>query len=131
MKTRCAPVGIGSSASGSAVGTSPGSQPLTVAPRVSPAAATELIGALVQAVGVPVQVHSHMTSGMAVAMYLSAVKAGAGAIDTAVSTMSGFSSQPPTETLMAIDFAIDGLSDTEQKKTYELLRTLRASAGDF
>ena len=36
-----------------------------------------------------------------------------------------------TETLMAIDFAIDGLSDTEQKKTYELLRTLRASAGDF
>jgi len=43
-----------------------------------------------------------MTSGMAVAMYLSAVKAGAGAVDTAVSTMSGFSSQPPTETLMAI-----------------------------
>jgi len=43
-----------------------------------------------------------MTSGMAVAMYLSAVKAGAGAIDTAVSTMSGFSSQPPTETLVAI-----------------------------
>jgi len=43
-----------------------------------------------------------MTSGMAVAMYVSAIKAGAGAIDTAVSTMSGFSSQPPTETLVAI-----------------------------
>ena len=69
---------------------------------LTPAAATELVGALVKAVKVPVQVHSHMTSGMAVAMYLSAVKAGAGAIDTAVSTMSGFSSQPPTETLMAI-----------------------------
>jgi pyruvate carboxylase len=50
----------------------------------------------------PLQVHSHMTSGMAVAMYLSAVKAGAGAIDTAVSTLSGFSSQPLTETLVAI-----------------------------
>ncbi len=55
-----------------------------------------------KSVKVPVQVHSHMTSGMAVAMYLSAVKAGAGAFDTAVSTMSGFSSQPPTETLVAI-----------------------------
>ena len=69
---------------------------------LTPAAATSLVGALVKAVKVPVQVHSHMTSGMSVAMYLSAVKAGAGAIDTAVSTMSGFSSQPPTETLVAI-----------------------------
>jgi len=69
---------------------------------LSPAAATELISTLVKSVKVPIQVHSHMTSGMAVAMYLSAVKAGAGAIDTAVSTMSGFSSQPPTETLVAI-----------------------------
>jgi oxaloacetate decarboxylase alpha subunit len=69
---------------------------------LTPAAATALVSALVQAVTVPVQVHSHMTSGMAVAMYLSAVKAGAGAIDTAVSTLSGFSSQPPTESLVAI-----------------------------
>jgi oxaloacetate decarboxylase alpha subunit len=69
---------------------------------LSPAAATELISALVRSIKIPVQVHSHMTSGMAVAMYLSAVKAGAGAIDTAVSTMSSFSSQPPTETLVAI-----------------------------
>jgi oxaloacetate decarboxylase alpha subunit len=69
---------------------------------LSPAAATSLISALVKSVKVPIQVHSHMTSGMAVAMYLSAIKAGAGAIDTAVSSMSGFSSQPPTETLVAI-----------------------------
>lgn len=69
---------------------------------LSPAAATALVSALVKEVKLPVQVHSHMTSGMAVAMYLSAVKAGAGAVDTAVSTMSGFSSQPPTETLVAI-----------------------------
>lgn len=69
---------------------------------LSSAAATSLISELVSKVKVPVQVHSHMTSGMAVAMYLSAVKAGAGAIDTTVSTMSGFSSQPSTETLIAI-----------------------------
>jgi oxaloacetate decarboxylase alpha subunit len=69
---------------------------------LTPAAAKVLISALVKQVKVPIQVHSHMTSGMAVAMYMSAVEAGAGAIDTCVSTMSGFSSQPPTETLVAM-----------------------------
>jgi pyruvate/oxaloacetate carboxyltransferase len=69
---------------------------------LSPVEATALISALVKAVKIPIQVHSHMTSGMAVAMYLSAVKAGASTIDTAVSTLAGFSSQPPTETLVAI-----------------------------
>ena len=69
---------------------------------LSPAAATELVSALVKSVKVPIQVHSHMTSGMAATMYMAAVKAGAGAIDTAVSTMSGFSSQPPAETMVAM-----------------------------
>jgi len=69
---------------------------------LSPAAATELVTALVKSVRVPIQVHSHMTSGMAATMYMAAVKAGAGAIDTAVSAMSGFSSQPPTETMVAM-----------------------------
>lgn len=36
-----------------------------------------------------------------------------------------------TKALMAIDFAIDGLSTKEQEQTYDLLRTLRSSAGDF
>lgn len=69
---------------------------------LSPVEATALISALVKAVKIPIQIHSHMTSGMAVAMYLDAVKAGASTIDTAVSTLAGFSSQPPTETLVAI-----------------------------
>ena len=69
---------------------------------LSPAAATELVTALVKSVKIPIQVHSHMTSGMAATMYMSAVKAGAGAIDTAISAMSGFSSQPPAETMIAM-----------------------------
>jgi DNA-binding MarR family transcriptional regulator len=36
-----------------------------------------------------------------------------------------------TKALMAIDFAIDGLNPKEQSQTYELLRALRSSAGDF
>ncbi|MDD2459988.1 MAG: pyruvate carboxylase subunit B [Kiritimatiellia bacterium] len=95
---------------------------------LTPGAATELVGALVNAVKVPVQLHSHMTSGMAVAMYLSAVKAGAGAIDTAVSTMSGFSSQPPTETLVAIlesEGFTTGLNHAEVAKINAHFRALK------
>jgi len=98
---------------------------------LSPAAATALVSALVRSLKVPVQVHSHMTSGMAVAMYLSAVKAGAGAIDTAVSTMSGFSSQPPTETLVAIledegyDTGLDHVMVAKANSHFKALKKVR------
>ncbi|AXT83785.1 MarR family transcriptional regulator [Aeromicrobium sp. A1-2] len=36
-----------------------------------------------------------------------------------------------TDTIMSIDFAVKGLDASEQDKTYELLRSLRLSAGDF
>ncbi len=69
---------------------------------LSPIAAERLVAALVEAVEVPIQVHSHMTSGMATAAYVEAVRAGAGAIDCSISVMSCFSSQPPVETMLAI-----------------------------
>ena len=69
---------------------------------LSPISAERLITALVEEVGVPVQLHCHATSGMAVASYVEGVRAGAGAIDCAISVMSGFSSQPPVETMLAI-----------------------------
>ena len=101
---------------------------------LSPAAAAALISALVKSVKVPVQVHSHMTSGMAVAMYLSAVKAGAGAVDTAVSTMSGFSSQPPAETMVAIledegyDTGLDHRKVAKVNAHFRALKKTRAPA---
>ncbi len=70
---------------------------------LTPGAARELIEALRKALPeMPIQVHSHMTSGMAAAMYLAAAEAGAGCLDCAISTMSSFSSQPPTESIVAI-----------------------------
>jgi oxaloacetate decarboxylase alpha subunit len=68
---------------------------------LSPAAAARLVAALTAGVGLPVQLHAHMTSGMAVAACLEGVKAGAGAVDCAVAAMSGCASQPPVETLQA------------------------------
>ncbi len=69
---------------------------------LSPIGAERLVSALVQEVGIPVQLHCHATSGMATPTYVEGVRAGAGAIDCAISSMAGFSAQPPVETLAAI-----------------------------
>ncbi len=69
---------------------------------LTPAAARELVSALAAAVSVPIQIHSHATSGMVVATYLDAIRAGAGALDCATSTLSGYSSQPAVGTILAV-----------------------------
>ncbi len=69
---------------------------------LTPISAEKLICALTAAIDVPIQMHCHATSGMAVATYVEGVRAGAGAIDCAISVMAGFSSQPPVETMLAI-----------------------------
>jgi oxaloacetate decarboxylase alpha subunit len=69
---------------------------------LSPSMATELVSALTKKFDIPIQIHSHATSGMAVSAYFDGVKAGAGAIDCAISSMAGFSSQPPVETMVAM-----------------------------
>ncbi len=70
---------------------------------LTPGAARELVAALKKAMpDMPVQVHSHMTSGMAAAMYMAAVEAGAGCVDCSISTLSSFSSQPPVESMKTI-----------------------------
>lgn len=69
---------------------------------LSPIGAEHLVKALIKELNIPIQIHSHMSSGMAIATYVEGVRAGAGAIDCAISPMSGFSSQPPVETMAAI-----------------------------
>ena len=50
-----------------------------------PYEATELVGALKEAVDLPIQLHTHYTSGVASMTYLKAVEAGVDVIDTAMS----------------------------------------------
>lgn len=69
---------------------------------LSPTKAKQLVSALKENFDIPIQIHCHATSGMAEAAYLEGVKAGAGAVDGAISSMAGFSSQPPVETIHAI-----------------------------
>ena len=61
---------------------------------VKPAAARELVHALKEETGLPVHFHTHDTSGIAAASVLAAVDAGADAVDLAMDSLSGFTSQP-------------------------------------
>jgi len=75
-----------------------------------PAAARELVRALKQETGLPVHFHTHDTSGIGAASVLAAVEAGADAVDGAMDSVSGLTSQP---NLGAIVEALrDGPRDT-------------------
>lgn len=68
---------------------------------IKPFDAAALVQRLVEAVGLPVQLHCHYTAGMASMAYLKAAEAGAAVVDTAISPMALGTSQPPTEPLVA------------------------------
>ncbi|MGE0114564.1 MAG: pyruvate carboxylase [Steroidobacteraceae bacterium] len=59
-----------------------------------PQAAYALVKALKDEIGLPVHFHTHDTSGISAASVLAAVTAGADAVDGAIDSMSGFTSQP-------------------------------------
>ncbi len=65
-----------------------------------PYTATELISAIKKAVKIPVQLHTHYTSGVASMTYLKAVEAGVDVIDTAMSPFALGTSQPATEVMV-------------------------------
>ncbi len=65
-----------------------------------PYKATELISALKEEVSIPIQLHTHYTSGVASMTYLKAVEAGVDVIDTAMSPFAMGTSQPATEVMV-------------------------------
>ncbi len=68
---------------------------------LTPAATAELVIALKEVITVPLQLHSHATTGLASMCQHKAVELGCDRIDTAISTFSGGTSHPPTETMVA------------------------------
>jgi len=69
---------------------------------LSPYVAYELVGRLKTEIQVPIHLHTHYTSGMAMAAVLKAIEAGVDIVDTAISALAMVTSQPPTETLVRI-----------------------------
>jgi len=68
---------------------------------LSPQATWELVTTLKQMVKVPIDVHSHCSSGMAPMAYMAAVEAGAEVLDVAMSPLAWGVSQPAAESVVA------------------------------
>ena len=67
---------------------------------LSPYNATDLVTKLKKALDIPVELHTHCTSGFGHATYLKAVEAGVDIIDCALAPFSSDTSQPCTETMI-------------------------------
>lgn len=65
-----------------------------------PYKASELVSALKETVDLPIELHTHYTSGVASMTYLKAVEAGVDIIDTAISPFAMGTSQPATEVMV-------------------------------
>jgi pyruvate carboxylase subunit B len=89
---------------------------------ITPKAAYDLIRALRKAVHLPIDLHSHCTSGVAPLSYEAAVQGGVDVLDTAMGPFSGGTSQPPTESVVA------ALKDTEFDTGLDLERMAGISA---
>jgi pyruvate carboxylase subunit B len=68
---------------------------------LTPYVTAELVKALKDHVDLPLHLHSHATSGLADMCHLKAIENGCDGLDTAISSMAGGTSHPPTESLIA------------------------------
>ncbi len=101
---------------------------------LSPQATWELVTALKRAVKIPIDVHSHCSSGMAPMAYMAAIEAGADVVDVAMSPFAWGTSQPAAESVVAAlqggeyDTGFDLGTMWDAKAELEALK--RAHAGD-
>ncbi len=77
----------------------------------------ELVTKLKEKVNVPLQLHTHATSGISEMLYLKAIEAGVDVIDTCISPFSGGTAQPATESMC---YALKG-TERDPKLNFELL----------
>ncbi|NLL37485.1 MAG: pyruvate carboxylase subunit B [Fretibacterium sp.] len=68
---------------------------------LNPVDCAKLVRAIRDKTPLPIQLHSHYTSGLASMTYYAGLEAGADIVDTAISPFSMGTSQPPTESLVA------------------------------
>ncbi|GAU78990.1 oxaloacetate decarboxylase subunit alpha [Fusibacter sp. 3D3] len=68
---------------------------------LAPYETEKLVKAIKANISVPLEIHSHCTSGLASMTYLKAIEAGVDIIDTAISPFASGTSQPPTEPFVA------------------------------
>ena len=87
---------------------------------LTPYKATELVTALKEAVSIPIDLHTHYTSGVASMTYMKAVEAGCDIIDTAMSPFALGTSQPATEVMVETFRGTPYDTGLDQKKLAEI-----------
>ena len=101
---------------------------------LAPYDAYDLIKTLKKTVKMPIQLHTHYTSGMASMMYLKAIEAGVDMVDTALAPFALRSSQPAVEPLLV---ALEGtpwdpkLDLAKLLKLGEYIETIAPKYRDF
>ena len=96
-----------------------------------PYQATELVTALKEAVSIPIEMHTHYTSGVASMTYLKSVEAGADIIDTAMSPFALGTSQPATEVMVETFKGTEfdtGLDQNQLAEIADYFRPMREEA---
>ena len=95
---------------------------------LTPYVAYDLVKDIKSAVKVPIELHTHYTSGVASMTYLKAIEAGVDIVDCALSPMALGTSQPPTEPLVATLAGTEydtGLSLDKLSDVSDYVKTLR------
>ena len=93
-----------------------------------PTEATKLVTALKEGTKLPIQLHTHYTSGVASMTYMKAVEAGCDIIDTAMSPLALGTSQPATEVMVKAFEGTEfdsGLDQTKLAEIADYFRPLR------
>ena len=72
-----------------------------IAGLLKPYVTYDLVSKMKEAVKIPIQLHTHYTSGEGSMVYLKAIEAGIDVVDCAMSPLAMGTSQPPTEPLVA------------------------------
>lgn len=85
-----------------------------------PKKAEELIKALKSATDIPIDLHTHYTSGVASMTYMKAVEAGCDIIDTAMSPLALGTSQPATEVMVEAFKGTEFDTGLDQNKLAEI-----------
>lgn len=101
---------------------------------LKPMAAAKLIKTLKQEIGIPIHLHTHDTSGNGVAAILIAAQAGVDIVDAAFNSMSGLTSQPALNSVVAALQNSDrdtGLDPDKLQKIAEYWRDVRPVYGGF
>lgn len=87
---------------------------------LTPQTAYDLVSRIKAAIAIPLEVHTHATSGIAEMTYLKAIEAGADIIDTAISPFAGGTSQPATESMQIALQNLGYTVDLDQTKLNEI-----------